>query len=102
MYQLVRHKRGPYVELRHLRYFVAVVECKGFREASRKLHIAQPAISTTLTNLEAEIGVKLFVRAGRSVQLTPEGEIFYSETVRTLKQSDHAVEAAQRAGRGEV
>jgi len=90
------------MELRHLRYFVAVVERHGFREASRHLHVAQPAISQTLSNLEAEIGVKLFMRLGRSVKLTPEGEIFYAETLRTLEQSQHAVEVAQRASRGEV
>jgi DNA-binding transcriptional LysR family regulator len=90
------------MELRHLKYFVAVVEWKGFREASRRLHVAQPAISQTLTNLETEIGVKLFEKSGRSVQLTREGEIFYSETLRTLEQSERAVDAVQRAARGEV
>ncbi len=90
------------MELRHLKYFVAVVERHGFREASRYLHVAQPAISQTLSNLESEMGVKLFARSGRSVKLTPEGEIFYAETLRTLEQADHAVEAAQRASRGEV
>jgi len=90
------------MELRHLRYFVAVVEWKSLREASRRLHVAQSAISQTLTNLESEIGTKLFTRSGRSTQLTPQGEVFYAETVRTLAQSQHAVEAAQRAARGEV
>jgi DNA-binding transcriptional LysR family regulator len=90
------------MELRHLRYFVAVVEWRGFRGASRRLHVAQPAISQTLTHLEEEIGIKLFVRSGRSVKLTAEGEIFYTETLRTLEQSQYAVELAQRAARGEV
>lgn len=90
------------MELRHLRYFVAVVEWKGLREASRQLHVAQSAISQTLTNLEDEIGVKLFTRSGRNVQLTPQGKIFYAETLRTLAQSHHAIELAQRAARGEV
>lgn len=90
------------MELRHLRYFVAVVEWKSLREASRQLRVAQSAISQTITNLEDEIDTKLFVRSGRSTQLTPQGEVFYAETVRTLAQSQHAVEAAQRAARGEV
>jgi DNA-binding transcriptional LysR family regulator len=90
------------MELRHLKYFVAVVERRGFREASRYLHVAQPAISQTLSNLEGEIGGKLFMRLGRSVKLTPEGEIFYAETLRTLEQAQHAVEATQRASRGEI
>jgi DNA-binding transcriptional LysR family regulator len=89
------------VELRHLRYFVAVAERKGFREASRFLHVSQPAISKSLTQLEQELGVKLFARSGRSVRLTPQGEVFYKETLLTLKQADHAAESAQRANRGE-
>jgi DNA-binding transcriptional LysR family regulator len=90
------------MELRHLKYFVAVAERRGFREASRFLHVAQPAISQTVSNLEAEIGVKLFMRSGRNVKLTPEGEVFYTETLHTLEQSRNAVEAAQRASSGEV
>lgn len=90
------------MELRHLRYFVAVAQQKGFREASRFLHVSQPAISKTLTQLEQELGLKLFARAGRTVRLTPQGGVFYEETLRTLKQSDHAIEAAQRAARGEI
>jgi DNA-binding transcriptional LysR family regulator len=90
------------MELRHLRYFVAVAQRNGFREASRFLHVSQPAISKTLTQLEQELAVKLFARAGRTVRLTPQGEVFYEETLRTLKQSDHAAEAAQRAARGEI
>jgi DNA-binding transcriptional LysR family regulator len=90
------------MELRHLRYFVAVAEQKGFREASRFLHVSQPAISKTLTYLEQELGIKLFARSGRTVRLTPQGEVFYQETLRTLKQSDYAAEAAQRAARGEI
>jgi DNA-binding transcriptional LysR family regulator len=90
------------MELRHLRYFVAVAEQKGFREASRFLHVSQPAISKTLTQLEQELGTKLFARSGRTVRLTPQGEVFYQETLRTLKQSNHAAESAQRAARGEI
>jgi DNA-binding transcriptional LysR family regulator len=89
------------VELRHLRYFVAVAERKGFREASRFLHVTQPAISRALTQLEQELGIELFARSGRTVRLTAQGEVFYKETLRTLQQADHAAEAAQRAARGE-
>ena len=90
------------MELRHLRYFVSVAERKGFREASRFLHVSQPAISKTLAQLEQELGVQLFARSGRTVQLTPQGEVFYKETLRTLQQADHAVETAKRAARGEI
>jgi DNA-binding transcriptional LysR family regulator len=90
------------MELRHLRYFVAVAKHKGFREASRVLYVSQPAISKSLTQLEQELGTKLFARAGRTVRLTPPGEIFYQETLRTLEQSDRAIESAQRSARGEI
>lgn len=89
------------MELRHLRYFVAVAERKGFREASRFLHVSQPAISKSLTQLEGELGVELFARSGRTVRLTPQGEVFYKETLLTLQQADHATDAVRRAGRGE-
>jgi DNA-binding transcriptional LysR family regulator len=90
------------MELRHLRYFVAVAKHKGFREASRVLYVSQPAISKSLTQLEKELGTKLLARAGRTVRLTPPGEIFYQETLRTLEQSDRAIESAQRSARGEI
>jgi DNA-binding transcriptional LysR family regulator len=90
------------MELRHLRYFVAVVQWKSYREASRRIHVAQPAISQTVADLEEELGLKLFSRAKRVAQLTPEGEIFYAEAVRTLEQAELAVETARRAARGEI
>src|ERR1700753_3061703 len=89
------------MELRHLRYFVAVAERRGFREASRFLHVSQPAISKSLAQLETELGIELFARSGRTVRLTAQGQVFYKETLLTLQQADHATEAAQRAGRGE-
>lgn len=90
------------MELRHLRYFTAVVQWKGYREASRQLHIAHPAISQTVADLEEELGLKLFSRARRVAQLTPEGEVFYAEAVRTLAQAELAIETARRAARGEI
>ena len=88
------------MELRHLRYFTAVVQWKSYREASRRIHVAQPAISQTVANLEEELGLKLFLRAKRMAQLTPEGEVFYAEAVRTLAQAELAIETARRAARG--
>jgi DNA-binding transcriptional LysR family regulator len=90
------------MELRHLRYFTAVVRSKGFREASRQLHIAQPAISQTVVDLEQELGLKLFSRTGRTARLTPEGEVFYKEAVRTLEQAESAIDTARRAAKGEI
>jgi DNA-binding transcriptional LysR family regulator len=90
------------MELRHLRYFTAVVQWRGYREAAKRLHIAQPAISQTVADLEHELDLKLFSRAGRKVQLTPEGEVFYAEAVRTLGQAESAIDTAKRAARGEI
>ncbi len=90
------------MELRHLRYFTAVVQWKGYREASRRLHVAQPAISRTVADLEDELGLKLFSRAKRMARLTPEGEVFYPEAVRTLAQADFAINTARRAAKGEI
>ena len=90
------------MELRHLRYFTAVVQWKGYREASRHLHIAQPSISETVADLEQELDLKLFSRVGRTAQLTPEGEVFYTEAVRTLAQADSAIDTAKRAAKGEL
>jgi DNA-binding transcriptional LysR family regulator len=90
------------MELRHLRYFTAVVECKGYREASRRLHIAQPSISEAVSDLEDELGLKLFSRTGRNASVTPEGEIFYADAVRILQQAETAILTAKRAAQGEV
>ena len=90
------------MELRHLRYFTGVVQWKGYREASRQLHVAQPAISRTVADLEEELGLKLFSRTKRMAQLTPEGEVFYAEAVRTLAQAECAVQTAKRAAKGEI
>jgi DNA-binding transcriptional LysR family regulator len=90
------------MELRHLRYFTAVVECQGYRGASRRLHIAQPSISQAVSDLEDELGLKLFSRTGRNATVTPEGEIFYADAIRILQQAETAILTAKRAAQGEV
>jgi DNA-binding transcriptional LysR family regulator len=90
------------MELRHLRYFAAVVQWKGYREASRHLYIAQPSISQALSDLESELGIKLFSREGRAARLTPEGEAFYEEAIKTLAQAARSIATAQRAAKGEI
>ena len=90
------------MELRHLRYFTAVVDHKGYREASRQLHIAQPSISEAVSDLEYELGLKLFSRANRTARLTPEGEVFYLEAVRTIQQAENAIVTAKRAAQGKI
>lgn len=85
-----------------MRYFTAVVQWNGYREAARQRNVAQSALSQAVSELEEEIGVKLFVREKRRARLTPEGEVFYAEAVRVLEQAQHAMDAARRAARGEI
>jgi DNA-binding transcriptional LysR family regulator len=90
------------MELRHLRYFIAVASNLNFSEASRRLHIAQPAISQTILDLEDELGVKLLLRTGRGVELTAAGNAFFTEAQGVMLRADGARMAAQRASRGEI
>ena len=90
------------MELRHMRYYTAIVEAKGFRKASRRLHIAQPALSKTVSDLEDELGLKLLERQGAQVQPTSAGMAFYKKAKRTLEQADEAVVAAKRAEKGQT
>jgi DNA-binding transcriptional LysR family regulator len=90
------------VELRHLRYFVAVAEELSFTRAAARLHMAQPPLSSQIRNLEGAIGVELFDRSRRTIALTAAGEALLSEARRLLVQVDQSVRAAQRAGTGEV
>src|ERR1700757_1225257 len=90
------------MELRHLRYFGAVAQYLNYSEASRRLRVAQPAISQTILDLEEELGVKLLLRTKRKVQLTAAGNAFLREAGEILRRSDEARRLAQRAARGEV
>jgi DNA-binding transcriptional LysR family regulator len=90
------------MELRHLRYFAAVAQHLNYSEASRRLHVAQPAISQTILDLEDELGVKLLLRTKRSVQLTAAGNAFLREAEEILRRSTEAQSLAQRAAHGEV
>lgn len=90
------------MELRHLRYFAAVAHHLNYSEASRRLHVAQPAISQTILDLEDELGVKLLLRTKRTVQLTAAGTIFLREAEEMLRRANEAQRLAQRAARGEV
>jgi DNA-binding transcriptional LysR family regulator len=85
------------VELRHLRYFVAVAEELHFRRAAERLHVAQPAISEQIRKLEQELGVRLFDRTHRTVSMTVAGEALLEEARRVLRQADVARQAAQTA-----
>src|SRR5258707_10584675 len=90
------------MELRHFRYFAAVAQHLNYSEASRRLHVAQPAISQTILDLEEELGVKLLLRTKRSVQLTAAGTAFLHEAGEILRRATEARRLAQRAARGEV
>jgi DNA-binding transcriptional LysR family regulator len=85
------------VELRQLRYFVAIAERESFTRASESLFIAQPALSAQIAKLEDELGVALFEKAGRGVRLTVPGRLVLVEAQRTLAAAD-AVERMARAG----
>src|SRR5580692_6107400 len=84
---IVFYDKMPCVELRHLRYFVAVARHLNYSEAARRLHVAQPAISQTILDLEEELGVKLFLRTKRSVQLTAGGSAFRREAEEILRRA---------------
>src|SRR4051812_17303551 len=90
------------MELRHLRYFVAVAEERNMRRAAVRLHMSQPPLSRQIQDLETEIGAKLFVRGKRGVQLTEAGEFFLKEARQILSQSQRAIDIAQAAHRGEA
>jgi DNA-binding transcriptional LysR family regulator len=90
------------VELRRLRYFVAVAEELHFRRAAIQLHVAQPALSQQVRKLESELGVELLLRNKRNVALTPAGVVFLDEARRVLRMADEAARAARAARSGTV
>ncbi|VVM06184.1 LysR substrate-binding domain-containing protein [Methylacidimicrobium tartarophylax] len=90
------------MELRHLRYFVAVAQYLNYSEASRRLHVAQPAISQTILDLEEELGVKLFLRNNRLVRLTAAGATFLSESEKLLAKLGEAQRLTRLAAHGEI
>src|ERR1700733_13562563 len=90
------------MELRQLRYFVAVVGESGFSRAAERLHISQPPLSTQMKSLEDEIGVRLFERSNRGVSVTAAGSVLYEEVVAVLARLEHARNKTLQVGRGDV
>lgn len=90
------------MELRHLRYFVAVAEEEHFGRGARRVNVVQPALTRTIRELERELGVELFERLPRGVRLTSAGRVFLNEARLILSQTSHAAERARRAARGQV
>jgi LysR family hca operon transcriptional activator len=86
------------MELRHLRYFIAVADTGSLTEAAeRRLHISQPSLSRQIRDLEDQVGVELLSRSARGVELTPAGEAFIDHARLALTQVEAAVESARRA-----
>jgi DNA-binding transcriptional LysR family regulator len=90
------------VELRHLRYFIAVAEELNFSRAAQRMHMAQPPLSAAIRQLERDLGVDLFVRTTREVKLTEAGRAFLDGARRTLADAERAAEDAKRAAAGEL
>jgi LysR family hca operon transcriptional activator len=90
------------MELRHVRYFVAVAETLSFRQASKQLHVSQPSLSVQIKQLEDELGVPFFRRSKRRVEITRAGEVFLSAAREILLRLQQASAAALHAESGEV
>ncbi len=90
------------MELRHLKYFIAVAEELHFGRAAKRLNISQPPLSQQIIQLEKEIGVRLFNRTKRRVEITPAGLVFLEEASRIMDLSEDAVRRTIRADKGEI
>jgi DNA-binding transcriptional LysR family regulator len=90
------------VELRQLRYFVAIAEEGNFSRAAQRLHVSQPPLSTQIKSLEEELGMRLLERTNRGVSLTAAGSVFFEETRAVLARLEHARDEALRVDRGDI
>src|SRR5579859_3600328 len=90
------------MEVRHLRYFVAVAEELHFARAARRLHMSQPPLSQQIRRLEEIVGCALFLRTSRSVKLTPAGEALLERARRLLRNVNRDIEDVRSVGAGEV
>src|SRR5258707_5174457 len=88
------------MELRHLRYFVAVAEAENVSRAALKLHVSQPALSRQIRDLEDELGFLLLERSAKSVRLTQAGRAFLTEARAVLQRAEDAVKVARTIATG--
>ncbi len=89
------------MELRHLRYFVAVAEEQNVTRAATRLHVSQPPLSRQIRDLEEELGIVLFERSAKSLRLTEAGEVLLVEARAVLRRVDEAVQTARAVAGGE-
>ncbi|MBJ9984656.1 LysR family transcriptional regulator [Acinetobacter sp. S40] len=87
------------MELRHLRYFVAVAEELNFTKAALRMHTVQPSLSQQIKDLEEEVGVQLFIRSKRKVELTQAGDVFFKEALIILEHTERAVSLARQVAK---
>jgi DNA-binding transcriptional LysR family regulator len=90
------------MELRQLRYFVAVAQEQNFTRAAERLGIKQPPLSAQIRRLESDMGAALFRRSSRGVSLTPAGKLLFDEAQAILEQIEHAKQGVKRRARGET
>src|SRR3974390_395287 len=89
------------MELRHLRYFVAIGEEENYRRAAQRLHVAQTALSTQIQDLEAELGFNVFDRLPRGGKRSGAGRLFLEDVRRILREVNEAAARAARVARGQ-
>jgi LysR family transcriptional regulator, benzoate and cis,cis-muconate-responsive activator of ben and cat genes len=89
------------VEIRHLRYFIAVAQEANFSRAAEKLHISQPPLSQQIQKLEEDLGVVLIERGTRPVRLTEAGKFFYQQAQGLVDQFDQFLDKTQKMAQGE-
>jgi DNA-binding transcriptional LysR family regulator len=93
---------NPQIELRHLRYFIAVAEELHFGRAAERLHLAQPPLSQQIRQLENILGYPLFLRTSRSVRLTPAGEVYLERARRLLRSAERDIHEMRQVAKGEM
>jgi DNA-binding transcriptional LysR family regulator len=96
-----QHVNLSHMDLRHLRYFQAVAEELSFSRAAKRLHIAQPALSRTVQDLETQIGARLIERNRRTFALTPAGRVLLSEASLLLERFEESLRRVRRTAAGE-